>query len=773
MAKERIEIGELSVDLKTMQGQIKVAEGMVRTLKSNLRDLSSVKINANGEVSGGFDVLNDSMDRSNKKTASGTQLLRDFYREQRIQDRTTREASSAVIGFTVGLSTLISTGEGSNRSVQAINKSLLTGITAMQGAEFASASLSIAGRNLSGSLGTVAHFLGENAGMIGAVVGVGTALIAFFNETDEAAKKAAEGGLADFEKRMKGLVPKDQSAVVAQFQGIKDALAQELNSLPVATIKFPYGKAQRDSYNAQLARQAKLREEIGITDIILQKAIEVQKTEEGRLDTERRANEILNKYGTEVQKIDFQLVELNKKKEQGILLDADGVKIADKIEALEKRKKSLQQSTTESLKEQEEINDKIAKQKKEAGDVNAEIEKSAKTASVNFVKELQLLQLNSEEQLILLRTRSEAEKLEISRTFAMERIKIEEDSQLAILAIEKKAMQDQLLVASTDLERRKLNALIVLNGQTADNVRSTATAKRSGLNSTAAAGRDKILSNAKDFTGDDFGGAVRLARTQQLNGALVTEQQRLVKIERQLLIEKDAARAEQLEKERQTTLRRIGLMQEEVSAREQMTAQLIQSGFDSYDASKTITENMATIARAQIKQALSVAVADALKSVFVSVPFPLNLILAPIAGAAASALFESVVPKFAKGGKLDGPSLRMAGEAGPEFYAPEKDFYDVAREEIIPQILSMAKRDLVRSNTVINNSSVSGGSLSLAGVQGELVMMRKEFGTIVQAIREMPAAEVVFNNPIDFQKALEREFPNAKRKYENKYPDSK
>jgi hypothetical protein len=422
---------------------------------------------------------------------------------------------------------------------------------------------------------------------------------------------------------------------------------------------------------------------------------------------------------------------------------------------------------------QADIDKEILALKKSIAEADIEIQRNAKTVSVNFAKELQLIQLQNEEQLVSMRTRTEAEKLDVTKTFALERIRIEEQAQLAILAIEKESLQDQLLIATSDVEKRKIAAQITLNDQAASNVARSATSKRTGVTKQTAEAKEGLLTGAKSgMLEGDRAAAIRLMRVEQLNDALISEEMRLARTERQLLKEKDAAAAEQLAAERERSIERIAMMKAELAAREQLTAQLIQSGFDSYDASKSISENMATIARAQIRQALSVAVADTLKSVFASVPFPFNLVAAPIAGAAAAALFETVVPKFAKGGKLTNPSYRLAGEAGPEFYMPEKDFYDIAREEIIPRMLDLAKRDLVRSTTVINNSTVTNTNLSLASVQNELVLLRKEFSSVVDAIKNLPAPEVILENPIDFEKALQKTYPTVQREFKKKYPDS-
>lgn len=68
-------------------------------------------------------------------------------------------------------------------------------------------------------------------------------------------------------------------------------------------------------------------------------------------------------------------------------------------------------------------------------------------------------------------------------------------------------------------------------------------------------------------------------------------------------------------------------------------------------------------------------VAGAVKGALVSVPFPLNMILAATAAAGAVTLFNSVIPKFADGGIAYGPTLGLMGEypgarSNPEIIAP-------------------------------------------------------------------------------------------------------
>lgn len=68
-------------------------------------------------------------------------------------------------------------------------------------------------------------------------------------------------------------------------------------------------------------------------------------------------------------------------------------------------------------------------------------------------------------------------------------------------------------------------------------------------------------------------------------------------------------------------------------------------------------------ARKYIAAELASAVATQVKKALVNVPFPFNIIAAGVAGGAAAALFNSLVPKFAAGGAAFGPMLAMVGEA--------------------------------------------------------------------------------------------------------------
>ena len=95
----------------------------------------------------------------------------------------------------------------------------------------------------------------------------------------------------------------------------------------------------------------------------------------------------------------------------------------------------------------------------------------------------------------------------------------------------------------------------------------------------------------------------------------------------------------------------------------------------SEQSSKDMIKAAKNAAREQIKIALAAAVAEQMKQIFRNVPFPFNLALAAGAGSIVGSLFSKVIPAFADGGIVSGPTLGIMGEysgarTNPEVIAP-------------------------------------------------------------------------------------------------------
>ncbi len=843
-------IAALNLDLTVFNKLLEQGITAAKILKTNLKDLSGIRVGHELEDWGRI------QEKNNQGLKSGKEHLREFYREQRIQDRTTREASQAVIGFTVGLAALFSTSGKVEGATKNLTQSLLAGVTAAQGMEFSTAAVGIAGRNLPGIFGKISNSLIANAGTIGAVVGVGAGLISFFMNVNEEAKKAAEEGLSDFEKKLKDM-PIGQQGKVQGFlesrltQSKKDLEKAQKDILSIPEFLPGKENTYRESnpaYTQQIQLIQAKKDDIALTEKYLDKAKEI--SEEARLqkDYEEYTKNVIIQTGTRIQKIDARLAEINKKKAQGVAVDENGKKLADEEQKLQKERKELTQSTddaqNELVKRAKEsystgklTTDEYIKQLETARAILIDAEKKAavdreilavkkqqaeqeiaialavKSAQINFKKEIETIRLQGEENYLKAAAKTEYQKLAIARTIALERINIENDAEQKILDAKIKAVNQQLNVPGlTDKEKSDLLAqrqgLFTEKYQAATKTNDSKKIPDAQFNQGVENLSQSIDAKLAGNQEEEHGNVTKLATTQQLNAALIGEENRLVNIEKQLLNEKDIARKEELDRERDATNQKIALIQTEIAAREEATAQMIQSGFAAYDASQSIAANMGNIARQSIRQALSVAVADSLKSVFATVPFPFSIIVAETAGAAVAAVFESLVPKFAQGevnidrkGVVRGPggptedaipAMISAGESItsarrtseypktlqrihdgtlPKIFETAKyaagkvsiGKYIFDRRDLIPEVVQMAQRDLVRTSTTTAAAKSEAQRIDVGGIESRLDQLSKDIGSLNSAIENMPPPTVKIVNPITLQEGLRTEIPEYEK----------
>jgi hypothetical protein len=87
---------------------------------------------------------------------------------------------------------------------------------------------------------------------------------------------------------------------------------------------------------------------------------------------------------------------------------------------------------------------------------------------------------------------------------------------------------------------------------------------------------------------------------------------------------------------------------------------------------KDYAKAAASAARQSIAAEIASGVASSVKSALVNVPFPFNIAAAASAGAAASALFNNIIPQFAQGGMVTGPTASIIGDnpSGKEAVIP-------------------------------------------------------------------------------------------------------
>ncbi len=188
-------IQKLSLDMKEFETSVGKAEGLSKALKMSLKDLGTLAVDPSGK-------LLKSLDDVSVKQETATESTRRFFREQRLQDRVFRESVQSITMFTFALSFLTRGNESASATTQKLEKSLLAGVAAANGAEFAFFGLGRALQGAPGLIGRLGGALSNLGGPIGIVLGVGAALVTFFQQSNEEAKKAADEGLKDYQKAL-------------------------------------------------------------------------------------------------------------------------------------------------------------------------------------------------------------------------------------------------------------------------------------------------------------------------------------------------------------------------------------------------------------------------------------------------------------------------------------------------------------------------------------------------------------------------------------------
>jgi len=390
-------------------------DGLVTLLRTDLASLGeSVR-----SVSEALAKSSAGVRSHNETMGEGEKALRGFYREQKLQDRTVRESQSALLGFTIGMSALISGVDGGSEGVKKFEKVVLTSITAMQAAEFSAAGLGIAGKGLGGTLGSVAGFLEKNAGWIGVIVGLGAGLITFFRDTNKEATKAADEGLKNFSEALKKIAPSD---IIKTGENIDKKIISLQNKIK----NLGKSEVYNGSYEIKVLspddekEKKKLEKRIEILqDIRKQYDLQIE-TAKTLKEIEAEQNIVLANHKSRIEEINLELENNNKQLQTGKALDNEKVltqkelrTIADSNVKLTNEKKKLTQSTKdieEEAKKQAEERQKKEEERlknlremnasmvsldeyvKQAAEFDGNLLKSKKMTTEEYVAQLRIMQ---------------------------------------------------------------------------------------------------------------------------------------------------------------------------------------------------------------------------------------------------------------------------------------------------------------------------------------------------------------------------------------------
>jgi hypothetical protein len=157
----------------------------------------------------------------------------------------------------------------------------------------------------------------------------------------------------------------------------------------------------------------------------------------------------------------------------------------------------------------------------------------------------------------------------------------------------------------------------------------------------------------------------------------------IVKIEEAIANAQIQILEKRVEKEEETSQRIREAKEASALSFANEAAMALESARTIEEAARGVLNAVRDAIKKQIAAYISQAVAAQIAKVITSVPFPFNVIAAPLAGAAASALFERVIPSFSSGGFTGSGNKGMGRNAGGYVQGVvEQDEYVINRHQL-------------------------------------------------------------------------------------------
>jgi hypothetical protein len=368
-------------------------------------------------------------------------------------------------------------------------------------------------------------------------------------------------------------------------------------------------------------------------------------------------------------------------------------------------------------------------------------------------KTTQELVLDNEEKALKLKTTSEEEKDRIAAQYAVKRIELERDTAIQIAKIEIQLLKTQQGVYANDpLKVKDLQSRINQINKDIATARANASKKIEGVGLDTS-GKDaerkkeddeKKTEQQKELAADN---AQYLAQKklddkrrelqEQSNDSYLSGIKKLDAAKKKLAADEKKYLAETDKVSRASLKSQLDLDKEEVDSLEAgsaaklaATEQDIAAGLQQFDANKNLGDQMKDLTRNTIKRLISEAVITQIAKVITTLPFPINVILAPIAGLALSALMEAAIPKFGGGGSVEGPD----GIDNVPAMLTRKEF--VMRREIAePNRRFLEAMNAGQVTVARHAQGGSVGTVSAFGI-GSTADLKKEFALLRKQMKK-------------------------------------
>lgn len=375
-------IGELLVKLLFQTNADQVLGGTGKAAAEadqNLRQLIDTSDSFTISMKGGepvIEVQNKKIQDQARVTDNATKSWRSYLAEQRLQSRLARETMGAVTSIAYAMSFLDSTQTGTSESSKALSQAMLTGVVAMNGAEFSMVALGKAAEKLPGQFGAIGMGLSRIAGPAGITIGILAALTDYMARANAEGRKAEAEGIGKFIDRITSFSGKDLSLLQAAAETIRKVQAVAATPAGVTQMPFASGPLRALLSFTESIRKSPigpgLTEEEQKYNAILDKIKDTIRERQVWMDLENEANKVIQDNGNEIQNINLELEQINEKLKSGITKDIAGNSLIERRVVLQRQldkllltQEEMARRRTEELAHQVELEKATVEQLKE------------------------------------------------------------------------------------------------------------------------------------------------------------------------------------------------------------------------------------------------------------------------------------------------------------------------------------------------------------------------------------------------------------------------
>lgn len=361
---------QVVIDSKQAEIVLKRLDALTKLAEYSLSDLSNIaktlgesmtisSDNANAFAQGLNEVAT-ATEQADKVNKTYRQRIKEELREDRFRNRIARETRESIMGLAFAFSFLSgSIGDGGEK-FKGFEKGLISGIFAMNAADFALFNLGASLEKAGGKFAGIGTFIGKYSNWIALAIGATVALTSAVSGFNDRLKKVNEQGIKNFTDelaKLGGTSPRFLKAALQQF----DEFVIKMNEAKRMAGFISYGGKGSEGFQqfaqaditGQMARAGinqQLATELNYRKEIVQKIKDQIEEQSILLDYHKKVNEIILKNGNQYEVNRIKIEELTDQIEHFDKASLQTVEGAKKYQELIDQRAKLQKEINESQK---------------------------------------------------------------------------------------------------------------------------------------------------------------------------------------------------------------------------------------------------------------------------------------------------------------------------------------------------------------------------------------------------------------------------------------